>query len=51
VYGEKRVYAGKGGKRNPSGQTDLDVWKVKTGQAIQDLRGALTEFEKRLTAS
>ncbi len=45
---DKRAFAWVFGETHPPGQTDLDVWKSNTSQAIDNLRAGLTEFEKRL---
>jgi hypothetical protein len=45
---DKRAFAWVFGETHPPGQTDLDVWKSNTSEAIDNLRAGLTEFGKRL---
>jgi hypothetical protein len=45
---DKKAFAWVFGETHPPGQTDLDVWRTRTDQAISNLRVGLTEFETRL---
>jgi hypothetical protein len=45
---DKRAFAWVFGETHPAGETNLDAWKSKTDEAIENLRDGLTEFEKRL---
>jgi hypothetical protein len=46
---DREAFAWVFGEKKP-GQTDVDVWRSETSQAIDDLRDGLTEFETRLNS-